>query len=397
MFKLKKKSIKSQARLGLLKTRHGLVETPVFMPIATQGAIKNLTTLEMQKLKAPIILGNAYHLFFKPGLEILKKAKGLHNFINWPKAVLTDSGGFQVFSLANKLQGHHASINRKPLVRITEKGVHFQSVYDGSWHLFTPEKVLQIQKIIGSDIRMVLDICSPSKCSKIQAKKDLEITLNWAKAARLKKANDGSLLFGIVQGALYKDLRIKCVNELKKIDKDFSAKGARLPKRSGRQVPASGWDGYAVGGLAVGESPKEMYKVLDYTVRELPEDKPRYLMGVGYPEQIVEAVRRGIDMFDCVIPTREARHGRLYFFKNNNPISTAYYTETLTNKKYKNDFKPINSESALPELREYSKAYLRHLFSVNEPLSMRLASLNNIEFYLKFIERIRLNIKQGKL
>jgi len=375
MFQIRKKSKKSQARLGLLKVPRGGIETPVFMPIATQGAIKNLTTFELEKIKTQIILGNAYHLFFKPGLEVLKKAGGFNNFINWPGPVLTDSGGFQVFSLANKLPGNQASINRKPLVKITEKGVHFQSVYDGSWHLFTPEKVLQIQKIIGSDIRMVLDICSPSKCSKEQAKADLDITIEWARLAKKHQAKDKSLLFGIVQGALYKDLRLKSVKEL--VDLNF--------------------DGYAIGGLAVGETPREMYKVLDFTVSGLPENKPRYLMGVGYPEQIIEAVKRGIDMFDCVIPTREARHGRLYYFKNNNHISMDYYTEILTNEKFKNNYKPININSILPELREYSKAYLRHLFNVNEPLALRLATLNNLEFYGNLMTRIRRAILEDKL
>lgn len=373
MFKLKQKSIKSQARLGLIKTSHGQISTPVFMPIATQGAIKNLTTFELEKLKAQIILGNAYHLFFKPGLKIIKKTNGLHQFINWSRPILTDSGGFQVFSLAHK--GEARRKENKSLVKITPAGVYFQSVYDGSKHFFTPKKVLEIQKIINSDIRMVLDICSPSKCSRLEAERDLKITLAWAKQARRLKTKDQSLLFAIVQGALFKDLRKNCAKELVKLN----------------------FDGYAIGGLAVGETAKEMYQVLDYTVSELPEEKPRYLMGVGYPEQIIESVKRGIDMFDCVIPTREARHGRLYFFKNNKSISMDYYTEILTNEKFKNNFQPINPNSALPELRRYSKAYLRHLFSVSEPLAMRLASLNNIEFYLKLMTKIRQAILEDKL
>jgi len=375
MFKLKQKSIKSQARIGLIKTSHGQIITPVFMPIATQGAIKNLTTFELEKLKAQIILGNAYHLFFKPGLNIVKKTNGLHRFINWSRPILTDSGGFQVFSLTHK--GEARKRENKSLVKITPAGVYFQSVYDGSKHFFTPKKVLEIQKIIGSDIRMVLDICSPSKCSRPEAERDLKITLAWAKQARRLKTKDQSLLFAIVQGALFKDLRKNCAKELVKLN----------------------FDGYAIGGLAVGETAKEMYHVLDYTVPELPEEKPRYLMGVGYPKQIIEAVKRGIDMFDCVIPTREARHGRLYFFNIKQKINTVnfYKTFNVKTEKYANDFSPINSNSVFLELRTYSKAYLRHLFNVNEPLAMRLATLNNLEFYLNLMIRIRQAIKNNKL
>lgn len=374
MFIIKKKSKKSQARLGLLKTPSGNIETPVFIPIATQGAIKNLTTFELEKINASLILGNTYHLFFKPGLKVIKKAKGIHNFINWPKPILTDSGGFQVFSLAYKNQKK----NYQSLVKIIPRGVYFKSVYDGAKHFFTPKKVLAIQKIIGSDIRMVLDICSPAKCSKEQAKHDLAITIEWAKLAKKYQTKDKSLLFGIVQGALYKDLRLKSVSALVKLN----------------------FDGYAIGGLAVGESEKEMGKVLDYTAPALPEDKPRYLMGVGYPEQIIEAVRRGIDMFDCVIPTREARHGRMYYFNNSNVkclMSNFYKTIHLTSQKYKKDFNPINPNSVFAELRQYSNAYLRHLFNVGEPLAMRLATLNNLEFYLRLMERIKKEIINNKL
>jgi len=368
-FKLVKKSSKSEARLGSLQTKHGLIKTPFFMSIATRGSVKALTTEDIKKLGGQIILSNTYHLYLKPGLEILKKAGGLHKFMNWPGPILTDSGGFQVFSLKDK----H---NTQGLVKLSDKGVEFKSVYDGSKHFFTPKKVLEIQKIIGSDIRMVLDVCSPAKCAKLQAEKDLELTLKWAEeSAKLKGTN--FQIFGIVQGALYKDLRLKSVEKLIKLN----------------------FNGYAVGGLAVGESPEEMYQVLDYTCPALPESKPRYLMGVGYPEQIIESVKRGIDMFDCVIPTREARHGRLYFRNHRYSLTNPkFYTAVnIKGEKFSQDISAINAKSKFSELRNLSKSYLRHLFSVQEPLAIRLATLNNLEFYLNLMAEIRQDIKNNKL
>ena len=374
-FTLLKKSSKSLARLGSLKTAHGIIKTPFFMPVATQGAVKTLSAEEIRKLKPQVVLSNTYHLFLKPGLTILKKAGGLHKFMNWNGPILTDSGGFQVFSLQDK----HI-MNNGGLVKLSAGGVEFKSVYDGSKHIFTPEKVLEIQNIIGSDIRMILDVCSPAKCDRARAEKDLAMTLSWAKTAvqknnRLK--NRKHLLFGIVQGALFKDLRLE----------------------SARALTELNFDGYAVGGLAVGETPKEMNQVLDYTVPALPEKKAHYLMGVGYPEQIVEAVKRGIDMFDCVIPSREARHGRLYFFakKINFAKADFYHTINIKSEKFSKDIQAINPDSVFPELRNYSKSYLRHLFNVSEPLGLRLATLNNLEFYLSLMAKIRIAIKEGKL
>ena len=411
-FRLIKTSKKSQARLGLLKTPHGAIPTPFFMPIATRGTVKSLTSEDLKKLGADIVLSNTYHLYLRPGLAVIKKfgsprfaslatkrageAGGLHRLMNWPGPILTDSGGFQAFSLDNK---NRTNNQHHQLVKVTDKGVEFRSVYDGSKHLFTPKKVLAIQEAIGSDIRMVLDVCSPSKCSREQAQKDLEITLRWAKQTQNSKLKIESkleiknsqpkagrplaekfLLFGIVQGALYRDLRLKCAQELVKMN----------------------FHGYAIGGLAVGESPQEMYKVLDYTVPALPQDKPRYLMGVGYPEQIVESVKRGIDMFDCVIPTREARHGRLYQWNDSSlrqslKGSNFYHTINIRSEKFARDISPINPASQLPELKGYSKAYLRHLFAVSEPLSLRLATLNNLEFYLELMKKIRQEIKIGAI
>jgi len=375
-FKIINKSQKSLARIGTLKTKHGVIKTPFFMPIATRGSVKSLTSEDLKKLGAQIVLANSYHLYLKPSLSVIKKSKGLHQFINWPGPILTDSGGYQVFSLGSKEQGTR-NREQKKFVKITEKGVEFRSVYDGSKHLFTPKSVIKMQETFGSDIMMVLDVCSPAKCSYSQAEKDLEITLKWAKEAlKHKSKKENNQLFGIVQGALYKDLRLKSVKALSTL----------------------GFNGYAVGGLAVGESPSEMYKVLDYTVPELPQAKPHYLMGVGYPEQIVESVKRGIDMFDCVIPTREARHGRLYIHSSSIIVHRSFYkTINIKSEKFSQDISPINKNSNLPELRHYSKAYLRHLFSVNEPLALRLATLNNLEFYLGLMSEIRELIQSNKL
>jgi len=365
-FTLSKKSKKSKARLGILKLAHGKVSTPFFMPIATKAAVKTLSIDEVQSLRPEIILSNTYHLYLQPGLDILKKFGGLHKFMNWDKPILTDSGGFQVFSLSK-------------IRKIKDEGVEFQSHLDGSKHLLTPEKVVDIQKIIGSDITMVLDQCIDSTSDRKEVQKAMEITTCWATRARkyfLKKKIKDQLQFGIVQGALFEDLRKQSAQELKKLN----------------------FDGYAVGGLAVGETNDEMYKVLNYIVDELPDDRPRYLMGVGKPENIVEAVKRGIDMFDCVIPTREARHGRLYIWKNSNLSSGKFYqTINISNEKFKTDKSPINKDSKIPALRNYSKAYLAHLYKTQEPLALKLATLNNVEFYLNLMREIRRQIEKGKL
>jgi len=398
MFKLLKQSKKSSARLGRLKTSHGIVETPFFMPIATKAAVKNLDTDELKELGAGIILSNTYHLYLTPGMKIMKAAGGLHRFMNWPGPILTDSGGFQVFSLSK-------------IRKILPGGIQFRSHLDGSKHVLTPRKVLEIQKIIGSDIAMILDVCPPSTASRQEVAAAVATTTKWAEMAyrEIKKAQNHKntktlnhestktrkqLFFAIIQGGIYKDLRLKSLEELATLD----------------------FDGYAIGGLAVGETNDEMYKVLDYLAPQMPADKPRYLMGVGKPENIIQAVKRGVDMFDCVIPTREARHGRLYLwnFDVKSPkhnlsgrnrkleigninikysIFNIYSTINITNSRFKNDFSPINSTN----LNNYSKAYLHHLFKTNEPLGMRLATLNNLEFYLTLMKNIRQAIKDGKM
>ncbi len=364
MFKIIKKSKKSFARLGILKTKSGVINTPVFMPIATRGVIKSLDYKDIEKLNPEIILGNTYHLYLKPGLKVIQKFSSIGNFMNYKKSILTDSGGFQVFSLSK-------------IRKISKNGVEFQSTYDGSKHFFTPNSVMKTQYILDSDIQMVLDVCLDSKSSNKKIEEALKITTLWAKKCKEAKKKidkkNKNLLFGIVQGGLNKDLRIKSLEDLIKI----------------------GFDGYAIGGLAVGETNEEMYEVLEFLKDKMPIDKPRYLMGVGYPENIISAVKNGIDMFDCVIPTREARHGRMYFFNNLTLKSKFYKTINITNAKFANYKSAINKDSNIEELRIYSKAYLHHLFKVGDVLALRLATLNNIEFYLDFMKQIRENIKKG--
>jgi queuine tRNA-ribosyltransferase len=368
MFKILKKSKKSKARLGELKTVHGKIETPFFMPIATKGSVKTLSGNDMFDLDSQIILSNTYHLYLQPGLKVLNKFKGLHKFMNWDGPILTDSGGYQVFSLSERTR------KGQSLRKISKKGVEFKSFLDGSKHMFTPEKVQEIQDIINSDIKMVLDVCSPHPCSKEQAEKDLELTHLWAEKSleyHKKKSKNDNLLFGIVQGSVYKDLRIKSAKFLSNLD----------------------FDGLAIGGLAVGESNDLMYKVLKYTIPEVSENIPRYLMGVGKPENIIESVKQGVDMFDCVIPTREARHGRLYRFKNDKLSGKFYEVININNAKHRESMESINKDN----LEEYTLGYLYHLFKAKEPLALRLASLNNVKFYLDLMSRIRDNVDINKL
>jgi queuine tRNA-ribosyltransferase len=393
-FELLTKSTKSQARRGILKTAHGQIATPFFMPIATRGAVKALTADELKSLGSQIILSNTYHLWQRPGLKVIKKAGGLHKFINWTGPILTDSGGYQVFSLAK---------NRK----ILRSGVEFTSDIDGQRHLLTPERAIEIQRILGSDIIMSLDECPPYPSTKKYAKRSLELTTRWASRGKKAYSQQSTgyrkehLIFGIVQGSTYKDLRLRSVKEL--VAMDFSAKGG----------PAFGWNGYAVGGLAVGEPIDKLYEVLDYTVPALPENKPRYLMGVGKPEQIVEAVKKGIDMFDCVIPTRNARHGMLYVWKSNpralargrlkrglqptQLIGQFYQEFRIKQSKYTSDTKPLDQHCDCYTCKNYSRAYLRHLFMSNDPLALRLATIHNLKFYLELMKFLRIKIQHGKL
>jgi len=381
MFKLIKKSNKNDARLGKLTTAHGVLATPFFMPVGTRAAVKYISSEDIRKLGSKIVLSNTYHLMLKPGEQLIKKLGGLHKFMDWNGSILTDSGGFQVFSLAGK------NAKGQNLVKLTEEGVQFSSHIDGSKHFLTPESCYDIQRALGVDIAVCLDECVALPAKREYVAKSVELTSSWAKRAKdhyQKIKGAKPLLFAVVQGGLEKDLRLKSLSDLSALD----------------------FDGYNIGGLSVGESPIEMYKVLDYLVPEMPADKPRYLMGVGYPENIIEAVKRGVDMFDCVIPTREGRHGRVFAWAKNgeiklaktlfsSKISTGDFYEILNykNAKFATDKSPISAQSKFVELRNYSKAYLHYLFKVEEPMSARLASLQNLEFYLELMSAIRHSLR----
>src|SRR5680860_61246 len=364
-FKLVKEDKKSDARLGKLKTRHGTIQTPCFMTIATCGSVKSLDSIEIKKMKAQIVLGNTYHLYLRPTDKLIKKFGGLHKFMNWDGPILTDSGGYQVFSLAK-------------MRKITEEGAKFQSHINGSYHMLTPEKSIEIQQNLGSDIMMVLDECAPYPSTQEYIKKSSDMTSRWAKrckdfseksqksSTRDDEANKNlqkQLLFAIVQGGTYQSLR----------------------KDSAMQLLEIGFDGYAIGGVSVGEPSEKMLSVVDWTAPLLPKDKPRYLMGVGKPEEIVACVARGIDMFDCVIPTRNARHGTLYKFTTKSETIKVtkkpgkfYELMHITNEKFKSDKKPIDTNCQCFTCQNYSRAYLRHLFISKELLALRLASIHNI-------------------
>jgi queuine tRNA-ribosyltransferase len=375
-------------RMGKLKTKHGTVNTPFFLPIATKGAVKNLNVEELKNLGAEIILGNTYHLWLRPGHKLIEKAGGLQKFMNWKGPILTDSGGYQVFSLA----GNKVNRGRKGgRVKLTEKGVEFSDPVDGKKHFMTPEKSIEIQLALGSDIIMVLDECPPYPCAHEYANNSLERTTRWAercfryfheKIAKDKKkyGNSRPLLFCIIQGSTYEDLRRESVKQL--LGLDFSALGG----------PVSGWDGYAIGGVAVGEPREKMRKILKWILPMLPEEKPRYLMGLGRPEELVFAVNNGIDMFDCVIPTRNARHGTLFIWqgkKKNLGRNNFYKTINITNKKFKNDFSPLDKTCKCYTCQKYTRAYLRHLFSIQEPLAGRLASIHNLKFYQDLMKMLQ--------
>lgn len=363
VFQFLKKSKKSKARVSRLKTAHGVVNLPNFMPIATRAAVKNLTSEELEEIGSEIILSNTYHLFLRPGVEIIKGAGGLHQFMNWPGPILTDSGGYQIFSLSKWR-------------KIKAEGVEFSSMLDGKKFLLTPEKAIKIQKDLGSDIMMVLDVCPAGDESYEEIKKAVEMTTAWAKRAEKIRKGRGQMLFGIIQGGIYPDLREKSAREITKFD----------------------FDGYALGGFFVGEEEKNSWPAIKKTISFLPPLKPRYLMGAGKPEQILKAVKEGVDLFDCVIPTRNARHGLLYVFKNNQQIKGKFYEEVhITNSKYAGDFRPLDKHCHCYTCQKFTRAYLRHLFMSQEVLALRLATIHNLYFYLSLMRRIRENIKSGNL
>jgi queuine tRNA-ribosyltransferase len=352
-FSLIKKDSASSARLGMVTTSHGEVKTPVFMPVGTQATVKTLSPEDLAVLGAEIILSNTYHLFLRPGHELIREFGGLHGFMNWNRPILTDSGGFQVFSLAE-------------LRKITEEGVTFQSHVDGgAKHFITPEVAIEIQEALGADIIMAFDECIPYPATRDYAQESLERTLRWARRCAAAKKDTGQALFGIVQGGMYPDLR----------------------KRSADALVDIGFEGYAIGGLSVGETKPVMYEMIEASVPALPGDKPRYLMGVGTPEDLLEGVERGIDMFDCVMPTRNGRNGTFF---------TSFGKVVIRNAQYEKDKLPIDPECGCYTCRNFSRAYLRHLYNAGEILALRLGTIHNLFFYLNLMRGVRSSIEQGK-
>ena len=373
-FELLTKDRESGARHGRLTTAHGAIETPAFMPVGTQGSVKAVSPRELRELNAPIILGNTYHLFVRPGVEVIKHLGGLHKFMNWDRVILTDSGGYQIFSLAK-------------LRKITEAGVHFQNHVDGSPAFISPEGAMEIQATLGSDIAMVLDECPPWPCEYDYAAKSAEMTTRWAKrckewadehafrtgntsqtlanpVAMTTEASTRQLVFGIVQGATFEKLR----------------------KQSAQAIVDLGFDGYAIGGVSVGEPEEEMFKAVESSEPILPADKPRYVMGLGTPPQLLELIARGIDMFDCVLPTRLARNGTAF-------SSTG--TLNLKNAEFAKDKDPIEKDCECTTCREFSRGYIRHLIKAEEILGLRLITLHNLHFYLDLMRQARSKIDNG--
>lgn len=351
-YELKHICKQSGARLGVLHTPHGDIQTPIYMPVGTAACVKAMTPREMEEIGTQILLSNTYHLHLRPGEDLVQEAGGLHNFMDWHKPILTDSGGFQVFSLAG-------------IRTIKEEGVTFQSHLDGSRHFIGPEESMDIQQKLGSDICMAFDVCSPYPCDYNTAKINMERTHRWAERCKKHHTKEDQALFGIVQGAFYKDLRIESAKTL--ADMDFI--------------------GYGIGGLSVGEPKPVMYEMLDEIAPYMPVNKPRYLMGVGTPSNIIEGVARGVDFFDCVMPARNARHGKLFTWSG---------AINLKNEKYKLDERPIDERCDCPTCRNFSRAYLRHLFKADEMLALRLAVMHNLYFYNKLTERIRDALDAGE-
>jgi len=345
-FEIIKKSKKSKARVGKLHTPHGIVNTPIFLPIGTQGSVKTMSPRDLNEINAEMIMSNTYHLLLRPGPDLIKEAGGLHKFMNWDKPILTDSGGFQVFSLAH-------------MRKVTDEGVKFTSHIDGAKHFLTPDSVLNVQKDFGSDIMMPLDECVAYPCDKKAAKKAVERTTIWAKQSKKRmKELEPSVCFGIVQGSMYKDLRKQSAKEIAEID----------------------FPGYAIGGLSVGEPQAQMFEMLDVVTDILPEERSRHLMGVGFPSDIIGAVKLGADVFDCVIPTRLARHGT--FLSDEGKIS-------IRQKKFEKDLGPIDPTCDCYTCKNFSRAYIRHIFWAREILALHLLTIHNLHYYLRLMKRIR--------
>jgi queuine tRNA-ribosyltransferase len=357
-FQINKNDTASNARAGVITTDHGTIETPIFMPVGTAGTVKAITQQDLKTdVKAEIILGNTYHLYLRPGTQVLQQAGGLHKFNGWDKPILTDSGGYQVYSLGD---------SRK----IKEEGVKFQSHIDGSYHMFSPESVMDVQRIIGADIVMAFDECTPYPCEKDYAEKSMHMTHRWLNRCFARMHQTEPLyghhqsLFPIVQGSVYPELR----------------------KQSAEFIAAKGAEGNAIGGLSVGEPHEDMYAMTDLVCSILPKDKPRYLMGVGTPVNILESIALGIDMMDCVMPTRNARNGQLFTWNG---------IMNMRNEKWKNDFSMLDEEGESYVDSFYSKAYVRHLFHAEEILAMQIGTLHNLNFYLRLVKRAREKILDG--
>ncbi|MBU0952233.1 MAG: tRNA guanosine(34) transglycosylase Tgt [Elusimicrobia bacterium] len=358
MFQIITKSKNTKARIGKITTSHGEVSTPVFMPVATQGTVKTISNDELRKIGTELFIANTYHLYLRPGLEIIKLSGGLHKFINWERSIITDSGGFQVYSMAD-------------LRKISSEGVSFQSHVDGSTHFFSPESVVDIQIKLGTDIMMCFDECPPYPSTYDYTKNSMELTLNWAKRCKsqlmnsdVERPNQKQLIYGIIQGSTYLDLRKE--SALRTIDLDF--------------------DGYAIGGLAVGEPQEISQEIIDKITPLLPENKPRYAMGIGTPEEIWSYVEQGIDMFDCVLPTRNGRNGQALTFSGKLNIRNAEYAK---------DFRPLEVGCKCPVCVEYSRAYIHHISRCGELLSLKLLSLHNVFFMLKLTDLIKKSILEG--
>ncbi len=342
----------TQARAGEFITPHGVIKTPVFMPVGTQATVKAMTPEELEELGAQIILGNTYHLHMRTGEDIVAEAGGLHRFMNWKHPILTDSGGFQVFSLAK-------------LNKITDEGVEFRSHIDGSKHFMRPEDSMEIQQKLGGDIAMAFDECVSLPTTPEYSRAAMERTIAWAKRSRDSHSRSDQALFGIVQGAVYESQRLECIERLEEI----------------------GFPGYGIGGLSVGESHAEMYRMLDALCPSMPEDRPRYLMGVGFPTNLIEAIARGVDMFDCVLPTRNGRNGQLF---------TRFGKMNIKNLAYARDFTPVDPQCGCYLCRNYTRAYLRHLYMAGEILAARLCSLHNLYFLVNLVNDARNAVTEGR-
>jgi len=352
-FELIKECSSTGARLGKIHTPHGSFETPVFMPVGTQATVKAMTPRNLEEVNARIILSNTYHLYLRPGHKLIKQAGGLHRFMSWNHSILTDSGGFQIFSL-NELR------------EVTDEGVHFRSHLDGSKHFISPEKAIEIQNALGADIIMAFDECVPYPCEYETAKDAVERTTRWARRCKIAHERDDQALFGIIQGGLYKDLRTRSAQEILELD----------------------FPGYAIGGLSVGEPKPLMYDMLEHVIPFMPKEKPRYLMGVGSPDCLIEGVMRGVDMFDCVLPTREARNGL---------AMTSRGRVMVRNADYRKDFEPLDPECDCYTCSNFSRAYLRHLVKAGEILAAMLITLHNVRFLNRLMEEIREAIRNDSL